>query len=70
MFCGCRPFQIYSLQGKQDVSGADNLTRQVMFNFDFMYITSDKLDVVEDLKDKLLSTGKTLFNSAAKAINI
>lgn len=52
------------------MSGADNLTRQVMFNFDFMYITSDKLDVVEDWKDKLLSTGKTIFNNAAKAINI
>ena len=69
VFCGCRPQQIYSLQGKQDTSSADNLTRQVTFIFDFMFIHSD-LTVSEEWYDKLLNTAKPIINSAAHALNL
>ena len=69
VFCGCRPQQIYSLQGKQDTSSADNLTRQVTFIFDFMFIHSD-LTVSEKWYDKLLNTAKPILNSAAHALNL
>ena len=69
VFCGCRPQQIYSLQGKQDTSSADNLTRQVTFIFDFMFIHSD-LAVSEEWYDKLLNTAKPIINSAAHALNL
>jgi hypothetical protein len=45
------------------------MTRQVSFIFDFMFIESG-LTVAESTLNKLLSTGKTLFNSASKAINL
>ena len=70
VFCGCRPQQIYSLQGKQDTSSADNLTRQVTFIFDFMFIHSD-LTVSEKWYDKLLfNTAKPIINSAAHILNL
>ena len=69
VFCGCRSQQIYSLQGKQDTSSADNLTRQVTFIFDFMFIHSD-LAVSEEWYDKLLNTAKPIINSAAHALNL
>ena len=70
VFCGCRPQQIYSLQGKQDTSSADNLTRQVTFIFDFMFIHSD-LTVSEKWYDKLLfNTAKPILNSAAHILNL
>ena len=69
VFCGCRPQQIYSLQGKQDTSSADNLTRQVTFIFDFMFIHSD-LTVSEKWYDKLLNTAKPILNSAAHTLNL
>ena len=69
VFCGCRPQQIYAMQGKQDTSSADNLTRQVTFLFDFMFIHSD-LTVSEEWTDKLLNTAKPILNSAAHALNL
>jgi len=45
------------------------MTRDVSFWFDFMFVTSS-LKTTENWKDKLLSTGKTLFNSAAKMVNL
>ena len=53
-------------QAIQD-AGSPNLTRDVSFLFDYMFITSN-LKNCEDVEDKLLSTGKTLLNSAAKMI--
>lgn len=69
VFCGCRPSQIFTMQGNQDTSDAANLKRQVVFVFDYMFITS-KLLVAESWQDKLLSTGKALAGSAAHALNI
>lgn len=67
IFCGCRPSKIMMQQAIQDAS-SHNITRDVTFLFDYMFITSN-LKTTEDVKDKLLSTGKTLVNSAAKMIN-
>ena len=69
VFCGCRPRQIYSLQGKQDQSSADNLIRQVLFIFDYMYIDS-QLKTSESWSEKLLNTTKPILNSAAHALNL
>lgn len=67
MFFGCRPSQINMQQANQDPSG-DNLKRQVTMVFDYMIVTSS-LGVTESVKDKLLGSGMTLFNSAAKFVN-
>lgn len=67
MFFGCKPVQINTQQPDQDPSG-DNITRQVTLMFDYMIVTSS-LKNTEKATDKLLSAGKTLFNSAAKMIN-
>lgn len=69
VFCGCRPKQIMSLQGKQDQTSAENLTRQITFMFDFMLVQSD-LKVSESWSDKLLNTTKPILNSAAHALNL
>lgn len=50
-------------------SSSGNLTRDVSFLFDYMFVTSS-LTNCEDVKDKLLSTGKSLVNSAAKMMNM
>ncbi len=67
MFFGCRPTQVNMQQANQDPSG-DNLKRQVAMTFDYMIVTSE-LGVTESVGDKLLGSGKTLFNSAAKLVN-
>lgn len=69
VFCGCRPSQIFSMQAKQDTSSGENLTRQVMFIFDFMYIHSN-LEISESLSSTIASTIGTVFNSAANIINL
>lgn len=68
VFFGCRPSQINMQQANQDPSG-DNLKRQVTLMFDYMIVTSS-LGVTESVKDKLIGSGKTLFNSAAKMVNL
>ena len=55
-------------QPTQDAS-SPNLTRDVSLLFDAMFIESG-LGVSEKLADKLLSTGKSLVNSAAKMVNM
>lgn len=67
VFCGCRPQKIIMQQATQDAS-SPNLTRDVDFLYDYMFINSS-LTNVESVADKLLSTGKTLLNGAAKMIN-
>ena len=67
VFYGCRPQQIETIQPLQEPSAP--LTRQVVFIFDFMFIESG-LSVMESTVGKLLSTGKTLFNSASKMVNL
>ena len=69
VFCGCRPNQIFMMQGQQDTSDAANFKRQVVFIFDYMFVMSD-LKVSESWQDKLLSTGKALAGSAAHVLNI
>lgn len=68
IFLGCRPQKIISMQAAQQAS-FQNLTRDVYFVFDAMFIQSS-LTNCESLTDKLLSTGKTLFNSAAKMVQL
>lgn len=68
VFCGCRPTKITTQQGNQDTS-ATNITRDVSFIFDYMMITSN-LATSETLGDKLLSTGKSLVQSAGSLVKI
>lgn len=67
VFYGCRPQQIETIQPTQEPNAS--MTRQVTFIFDFMFIESN-LTVMESSLNKLLSTGKTLFNSASKMVNL
>lgn len=67
MFFGARPSQINTQQAHQDPSG-DNLKRQVTMMFDYMIVTSS-LKNTESIKEKLLGSGKALFNSASKLVN-
>lgn len=67
VFCGCRPQKIISQTATQDSSAT--LTRDVSFLFDYMFITSS-LKTCESIKDKLLSTGRSLVNGAAKMLNM
>lgn len=67
VFCGCRPQKIVMQQAAQEPS-SPNLTRDVSFIFDYMFITSS-LKNCESLTEKLLSTGKSLVNSAASMVN-
>lgn len=67
VFCGCRPQKILMQQATQEAS-SPNLIRDVSFVFDYMFINST-LTNVESLADKLLSTGKALFNGATKMLN-
>lgn len=67
VFYGCRPTQINLQQAQQSPDGA-NITRQVTMLFDMMFVESS-LKTTETVKDKLLGSGKTLFNSASKMVN-
>ena len=67
MFYGCRPQKINLIQPTQDATAT--LTRDVSFLFDYMTIQSS-LKVSESIKDKLLGTGGSLVNSAAKMLNM
>ncbi len=68
VFCGCRPSKIILQQATQE-SSTPNLVRDVSFLFDYMLIMSD-LKNCETVTDKLLSTGKSLVNSAAKMVKM
>ena len=67
VYVGCRPQKIISMQASQQAA-FQNLIRDVSFLFDAMFVQSS-LKNCESLTDKLLSTGKTLFNSAANMMN-
>ena len=69
VFTGCRPTQIETLQPTQEVN--TSLTRQVVLTFDYMFIQSKERSatVKKDKNiDKLIATGKTLFNTVNKFI--
>lgn len=67
VFYGCRPTQINLQQAQQSPDGA-NITRQMTMLFDMMFVESS-LKTTEKVEDKLLGSGKTLFNSASKMVN-
>ena len=67
VFYGCRPTQI-NLQQAQQAPDGNNITRQMTMVFDMMFVESS-LGVSESVKDKLLGSGQTLFNSASKMVN-
>lgn len=53
IFYGCRPTSLDMIQPTQEINS--NLTRQVQFAFDFMFIKSKSLPVSQSLVDKLTS---------------
>lgn len=68
VFYGCKPTNLDMIQPSQEANSS--VTRQATFMFDCMFITSKKIPVMESTLNKLLDTGKTLFNSAANMMNI
>ena len=68
VFCGCRPQKIMMQQATQK-KDSSNLVRDVSMLFDYMLVKSS-LTNCEDVVDKLLTSGKSLVNSAAKMVNI
>lgn len=67
VFCGCRPSNLQLIQPSQEPT--ISLTRQATFMFDFMFITSKRLPVMDSALNKLLDAGTTLFNGAANMVN-
>lgn len=59
-FVGCRPSTIGTMQPTQDPS--DELTRQIIFNFDYMFVMS-KVKTHDDIVDTLLDTVNTGFST-------
>lgn len=68
VFCGCRPQVLKSMQANQQAD-TSNKVRQIGFLFDYMLVTSTYTNC-ESLGNKLLSSGKTLLNSAGKLVNL
>lgn len=68
IFSGCRPNNIFLQQPKQTADGG-GITRQVSFVFDFMFITSS-LSVTDSATSSLFETGKAIYNSAVKMLNM
>ena len=68
VFCGCRPKQINMLTATQ-VADSGNITREVTFAFDFMFVTSS-LNVNDSWSSKLLGTASSLASGAANMMNL
>jgi len=68
VFTGVRPTQINMLQATQDATDG-NLTRDVTFMFDFMFVTSD-LKTVDSVKDKLLGSAGAMASGAANMLGL
>ena len=68
VFTGVRPKQIKLLDAKQEADSG-NITREVVFMYDFMFIISD-LNVNDSWGDKLLGTAGALAGGASKMLNI
>lgn len=69
VFTGCRPKQIQTIQPNNVVDGSA-LRRQVSMLFDFMFITSKKMNVQPSATDLLLDTGKELLGGAAGMLGL
>lgn len=63
VFCGCRPMSIQMITPSQE--NDQSFKRAVDFLFDYMFITSN-LTTMLSTKERLMASGKTLFNSAKK----
>lgn len=68
VFCGCRPKQIKMLDATQEADSG-NLERNVVFMYDFMFVTSD-LNVNDSWSDKLLGAAGALAGGAAGMVNM
>lgn len=65
-FVGCRPSTIGTMQPTQDPS--DELTRQIIFNFDYMFVMS-KVKTHDDLVDTLLDSVNVGFSAATTLLS-
>lgn len=66
VFCGCRPDSVYSMQATQ-APDANNLTRQVTFLYDAMFITSS-LKTIDSVGSKLMGMAGGLLGGASKMV--
>lgn len=69
VFTGVRPKQISLLNGEQSGTDSSNLTRNVTFMYDFMFITSD-MKVIDDWKSKLMGSAGALVAGAGQMMNL
>jgi len=67
VFLGARPITIESLNPTNSLD--TNMTRNVTFAFDFMYIKSQGQNI-ETLKDTIINTGRSIINKAASTIGL
>ena len=68
VFTGVRPKQIKLLDATQDADSG-NITREVVFMYDFMFITSD-MKVIDDWKSKLMGSAGALVAGAGQMMNL
>lgn len=68
VFYGCRPQKIMLMQASQEADSS-NITRDVSFTFDCMFINSS-LTVCESFGDKIMGTVKNLASGAGSMLNI
>lgn len=68
VFTGVRPTQIYLIQASQEADSG-NITRDVTFMFDFMFVLSE-LKTVDSVKDKLLGSAGALASGAANMLGL
>ena len=66
VFVGCRPDSFNTMQAVQSADSS-NITRQVTFLYDAMFVTS-KLDKIESAKSKLLGLAGGLLGGAGKML--
>lgn len=69
VFCGCRPKTIQTLQPNNVVDGSA-LKRQVTLLFDFMFITSHKMEIQPKATDLLLDTASELLGGAGSMLGL
>lgn len=68
VFVGCRPDSFNTMKAVQSADSS-NITRQVTFLYDAMFVTS-KLDKIEKATSKLLSVAGGLLGGAGKMLKI
>lgn len=68
VFVGCRPDSFNTMKAVQSADSS-NITRQVTFLYDSMFVTS-KLDKIEKATSKLLDVAGGLLGGAGKMLKI